>query len=45
MQFLRCEVHTFCVGMAASIGTVLMVGGTKGKRFILQNSGCSFTNR
>jgi len=38
MQFLRCEVHTFCVGMAASMGAVLMVGGTKGKRFILQNS-------
>ncbi len=38
MQFLRCEVHTFCVGMAASIGAVLMVGGTKNKRFILQNS-------
>jgi ATP-dependent Clp protease protease subunit len=38
MQFLRCEVHTFCVGMAASMGAVLMVGGTKGKRFILRNS-------
>jgi ATP-dependent Clp protease, protease subunit len=38
IQFLRCEVHTFCVGMAASMGAVLMVGGTKGKRFILQNS-------
>lgn len=38
MQFLRCEVHTFCVGMAASMGAVLMVGGTKGKRFILKNS-------
>ena len=38
MQFLRCEVHTFCVGMAASMGAVLMVGGTKNKRFILQNS-------
>lgn len=38
MQFLRCEVHTYCVGMAASMGAVLMVGGTKGKRFILKNS-------
>ncbi|GMV96967.1 MAG: ATP-dependent Clp protease proteolytic subunit [Phycisphaerae bacterium] len=38
MQFLRCEVHTFCVGMAASMGAVLMVGGTKGKRYILRNS-------
>ena len=33
MQFLRCEVHTFCVGMAASMGAVLMCGGEKGKRF------------
>jgi ATP-dependent Clp protease protease subunit len=38
MQFLRCEVHTFCIGMAASMGAVLMVGGTKGKRYVLQNS-------
>lgn len=38
MQFLRCEVHTFCVGMAASMGAVLMCGGAKNKRFILQNS-------
>ena len=38
MQFLRCEVHTFCVGMAASMGAVLMCGGEKGKRFVLPNS-------
>ncbi len=38
MQFLRCEVHTYCVGMAASMGAVLMCGGTKGKRFALPNS-------
>jgi ATP-dependent Clp protease protease subunit len=38
MQFLRCEVHTFCVGMAASMGAVLMCGGEKGKRFLLPNS-------
>ena len=38
MQFLRCEVHTYCIGMAASIGAVLMTGGTKGKRFVLPNS-------
>ncbi len=38
MQFLRCEVHTFCVGMAASMGAVLMCGGAKGKRFVLPNS-------
>jgi len=38
MQFLRCEVHTFCVGMAASMGAVLMCGGAKSKRFMLPNS-------
>ncbi len=38
MQFLRCEVHTYCVGMAASMAAVLMCGGTKGKRFVLPNS-------
>jgi ATP-dependent Clp protease protease subunit len=38
MQFLRCAVHTFCIGMAASMGAVLMCGGTKGKRFLLPNS-------
>jgi ATP-dependent Clp endopeptidase proteolytic subunit ClpP len=38
MQFLRCEVHTFCIGMAASMGAVLMCGGAKGKRYILPNA-------
>jgi ATP-dependent Clp protease protease subunit len=38
MQFLRCEVQTFCIGMAASMGAVLMCGGAKGKRFVLPNS-------
>lgn len=38
MQFIRCEVNTFCVGMAASMGAVLMCGGEKGKRFVLPNS-------
>lgn len=38
MQFLRCEVQTFCIGMAASMGAVLMCGGEKGKRFVLPNS-------
>jgi len=38
MQFIRCEVATFCVGMAASMGAVLMAAGTPGKRFILPNS-------
>ena len=38
MQFLRCEVHTFCIGMAASMGAVLMCGGNKGHRYLLPNS-------
>jgi ATP-dependent Clp protease protease subunit len=38
MQFLRCEVQTFCIGMAASMGAILMCGGAKGKRFMLSNS-------
>lgn len=38
MQFLRCEVHTFCIGLAASMGAVLMCGGAPGKRFVLPNS-------
>ena len=38
MQFLRCEVYTFCVGMAASMSAVLMCGGAKGHRFVLPNS-------
>jgi len=38
MQFIRCEVATFCVGMAASMGAVLLAGGSKGKRNVLPNS-------
>ncbi|GJM25859.1 MAG: ATP-dependent Clp protease proteolytic subunit [Phycisphaerae bacterium] len=38
MQFLRCSVATYCVGMAASMGAVLLCGGEKGKRFALPNS-------
>lgn len=38
MQFLRCDVHTYCLGMAASMGAVLMCGGTKGRRFVLPNA-------
>jgi len=37
MQFLRCEVSTYCVGLAASMAAVLLTGGTKGKRFVLPN--------
>ncbi|HHH75523.1 MAG TPA: ATP-dependent Clp protease proteolytic subunit [Phycisphaerae bacterium] len=38
MQFIRPEVATYCVGMAASMGSFLLAGGTKGKRYILPNS-------
>ena len=38
IQFLRCDVATYCVGQAASMGAVLLTGGTTGKRFLLANS-------
>ena len=38
MQFLSCDVTTYCIGMAASMGTVLLAGGTKGKRYALPHS-------
>ena len=38
MNFLQCDVVTYCIGMAASMATVLLAGGTKGKRFALPNS-------
>ena len=38
MQLIRCDVSTICVGLAASMGTVLLAGGAKGKRFALPNS-------
>src|SRR3982074_3334446 len=38
MQFLTCDVNTYCIGMAASMGAVLLCAGTKGKRFALPNS-------
>jgi ATP-dependent Clp protease protease subunit len=38
MQFLRCEVATYCVGLAASMAAVLLAGGQAGKRFLLTNS-------
>ena len=38
MQYLRCDVATYCMGLAASMGAVIMCGGTKGKRFCLPNS-------
>ena len=38
MQILSCPVSTYCVGLAASGGAVLLVGGTKGKRFALPHA-------
>src|SRR5215210_2793036 len=38
MQFLTCDVTTYCLGMAASMGAVLLCAGTKGKRYALPNS-------
>jgi ATP-dependent Clp protease protease subunit len=38
MQFMTCDVTTYCLGMAASMGAVLLCAGTKGKRYALPNS-------
>lgn len=38
MKFLRCEVSTYCIGMAASMGAVLFLSGQAGKRYVLPNS-------
>lgn len=38
MQFIKCDVSTICVGLAASMGSFLLAGGTKGKRYSLPNS-------
>ncbi len=38
MQFIKPDIVTICTGMAASFGTILLVGGTKGKRMALPNS-------
>ena len=38
MQYIRCDVSTICMGMAASMGAFLLAAGTKGKRFALPNS-------
>ena len=38
MQFIKCDVSTICVGIAASMGSFLLSGGTKGKRFSLPNA-------
>ncbi len=38
MQYLTCDVNTYCIGQAASMGAVLLSAGTKGKRFALPNA-------
>ena len=38
MHYIKCDVSTTCIGMAASMGAFLLAGGTKGKRFALPNS-------
>src|SRR6266571_1492356 len=38
MQLVRADISTICVGMAASMGAILLVAGVKGKRFALPNS-------
>lgn len=38
MQYLKCPVSTICIGLAASMGAVILAAGTKGKRFALPNS-------
>ena len=38
MQFVKCDVSTICIGMAASMGAFLLAGGAKGKRYALPNS-------
>ena len=38
MQYIKCDVSTICLGMAASVGAFLRAGGAKGKRFALPHS-------
>ena len=38
MQFVHCDVATYCIGQAASMGAILLAAGTKGKRYALPNS-------
>ncbi|MBL7575933.1 ATP-dependent Clp protease, protease subunit [Peptoniphilus asaccharolyticus DSM 20463] len=38
MQYIKCDVSTICMGMAASMGAFLLIAGTKGKRFALPNA-------
>ena len=38
MQYVKCDVSTICIGLAASFGAFLLAGGTKGKRLALPNA-------
>ena len=38
MNYIKCDVSTICIGMAASMGAFLLSGGTKGKRYALPNA-------
>ena len=38
MQYVKCDVSTICVGLAASMGSIILAGGTKGKRYSLPHS-------
>lgn len=38
MQFVKCDITTYCIGQAASMGALLLAAGTKGKRYALPNS-------
>lgn len=38
MQYIKCDISTICIGLAASFGAFLLAGGTKGKRFALPNA-------
>ena len=39
MQYIKCDIETICIGMAASMGSFLLTGGTKGKRLALPGTG------
>ena len=38
MQFISCDIYTYCMGLSASMGSLLLTAGTSGKRYILPNS-------
>ncbi len=38
MNYIKCDVETICIGLAASMGAFLLAGGTKGKRYALPNA-------